>query len=260
MKSKIGISFSSRNRPDTLDICLTQLFRQLSAHRYEYHIAVVKDLGDPAFDPLYEEIKNKFPAVRWGMPDQRLGIAKIKNLGLKILKDCQCDHFFLFDDDVFPVRLGWEELYISLARDNHVHHFMHQFPLPSGFSPEKTVNGICEYAECCGMLLYFTKHAIDILGGYRKDFGIYGYEHAEISGRCHFAGLQGGWGPYISPERTREFIYSLDLELNHWGTQPPDFEITPDKWRSSIQGEDVHEHIAYNAQFFGTPQHIFEEI
>lgn len=260
MRLKIGISFSSRNRPDTLDICLTQLYRQLTPDKYDYYISVVNDLGDPAFDGSYAQVQQRFSDVLWHRAEERQGIAKVKNEGIRILKSSGCDHFFLFDDDAFPVKKGWEELYISLARTNNVHHFMHQFPLPAGFSPERTANGICEYAECCGMMLYFTRHAIDTLGGYRKDFGIYGYEHAEISGRCHFAGLQSGWGPYISPENTREYIYSLDLELNHWGNQPPDFEITPGEWRSSIQGEDVQQHIDYNARIFGRLEPIFEEI
>jgi hypothetical protein len=260
MKQIVGISFSSRNRPDTLGICLTEIYKFISPEKYEYVIVVAIDLGDPAWDPHYAALKENFTKVIWHKSTQRLGIAKIKNCGLKILKENDCDHFFLFDDDAFPVKQGWDELYIETANQNSIHHLMHQFPLPVGYEITRNENGVCEYALCCGMLLYFTKHAINTIGGYRKQFGIYGFEHVELSLRCNFAGLQPNWGPYISPEKTRDYIYSLDLDLNNWGIQPPHFEVTSEMWRSSIQGEIVEVHVEYNSQFLSQREPVFEEI
>lgn len=260
MKQIVGINFSSRNRPDTLEVCITQTQKFLSPEKYEYIFSVVNDLGDPLWDLRYNELIQQFPSVIWYRSPERLGIAKVKNCGVRLLKENSCDHFFLFDDDTFPVKHGWEELYIETANQNGVHHFMHQFPLPTGPYIIRNENGICEYQQCFGVLLYLTKHAINTVGGYRKSFDIYGFEHAELSLRCNFAGLQPNWGPYISPERTREYFYSLDLDLNNCGVHPPDFLVTPEMWRSSILGEDVQSYINYNAQFVEQREPIFEEI
>ena len=256
----MGISFSSRNRPDTLKICLNQVHKFLSPEKYDYVISVVNDLGDSMWDDQYAAVMQSLPMVVWHKSTERLGIANTKNRGISILREYNCNHFFLFDDDTFSVKKGWEDLYIEVANRNGVHHLMHLIPLPAGFDLIRKEKGICEYSQCCGVLLYFTRQAIDTVGGYRKDFAIYGYEHVELSLRCNLAGLQPNWGSYISPEKTREYIYSLDLDLNNWGIHPPDFVVTPEMWRSSIQGEDVQAYINYNSQFFTIREPIFEEI
>jgi hypothetical protein len=260
MNEVIGIVFSTRNRPDILEICLTQLYKFLSPAKYTYFVAVVNDLGDVTWDDQYAALMQKSPSILWHKSVERLGIAKVKNLGINILGQHNCDHYFLFDDDVFPIKCGWEELYIDTAAQNAIHHLMHQFPLPEGFEIQRNENGICEYSQCSGMLLYFTRHAIKTIGGYRKNFGIYGYEHAELSLRSNYAGLQPGWGPYIAPEKTRQYIYSIDLDLNVWSVNPPDFIVSPDMWRSSVLGEDVISYTNYNAQFINQREPVFEEI
>ena len=260
MKELVGVNFSSRNRPEILEICLTQLYRYLLAEKYAYVVSVVVDLGDPTWDAYYLALMEKYPDVIWHKSGERLGIANAKNRGIKILRENHCGHYFLFDDDAFPVKHAWEQLYIDIAARNGIHHLMHLFALPAAVHHLRTENEICEYHQCCGVLLYFSAHAINTIGGYRKVFGVYGHEHTELSLRCNFAGLQPNWGPYISPEKTREYIYSLDLDLINWGVNPPDFVVTPDMWRSSIQGENVLEHIHYNAQVFGQTEPIFEEI
>jgi len=256
----IGISFSSRNRPDMLEICLTQIFRFLSPEKFHYVISVVIDLGDPAWDLEYETLMQKFPDVIWYRSNDRLGIAVAKNKGIKIMKEKNCDHFFLLDDDVFPVKKGWEELYIQVAQQNTVNHLMHQFPIKDRFEILKNENGICKYIGSCGVFLYFTRHAIEVIGGMRKDFKIYADEHTEIALRCHLAKLQGKWGPNMSPEKSREYIYSIDLDLSTFGEQPKDFTINPDICRSSIEGEDLTQYDQHNSQVFQKMEPFFEEI
>ena len=260
MKQIVGINFSSRNRPEILEICLTQVSKWQQSQKYQYVVSVVNDLGDKIWDTKYISLKEKFPNFIWHISEERLGIAKTKNLGISLLKEHNCDHFFLFDDDTFPVKNGWDDLYIDACGQNNIHHMMHLIPLPVGFQVQRNQNGICEYSQCCGVLLYFTKHAINTVGGYRKCFHIYGHEHTELSIRCNYAGLQPDWGPYISPEKTREYIYSIDLDLNNWGTYPQDIIITEEMKRPSIHGEDIQSYITYNSQFFSKKESVFEEI
>ncbi len=257
----IGINFSSRNRPELLALCLEQTKQFLSADKYRYIFAVVNDINsDAAFDEQYRAMAERFPEVHWYKSmEQRLGIAGAKNHGIKILANLGCDYFFLFDDDVFPAQTGWESLYIDTALRNGIHHMMHIFPLPSGFEIKRSENGVCEYDSCTGVMLFFSRHAIDTIGGYRKGFSFYGYEHAEISERCNFAGLQPGWGPFISPAETRSFFYSFDLDLNNWGVAPA-IHYPPEIFRSSVQGEDIWSSIDHNATFMGKPTPVYEEI
>jgi glycosyl transferase family 7 (putative galactosyltransferase) len=260
MAQIVGINFSTRNRPEILEICLKQVRKWQQSQKYRYVVSVVNDLGDAIWDAKYNSLIEKFPDVIWCTSGERLGIARTKNRGISLLKEHNCDHFFLFDDDTFPVKHGWDDLYIEACSRNNIHHLMHLIPLPVGFHVQRKENGICEYTQCSGVLLYFTKHAINTVGGYRKSFHIYGHEHTELSIRCNHAGLQPRWGPYISPESSREYIYSIDLDLNNWGVNPHDIALTDEMKRPSIQGEDIQSYISYNAQFFAKNESVFEEI
>jgi GT2 family glycosyltransferase len=256
----IGISFSSRNRPDLLEVCLTQLWRFLSPEKYQYVISVVIDQGDPVWDNQYFELMKKFPEVIWHKSEERLGIARAKNEGIKILKNHHADHFFLIDDDVFPVKKGFDELYIEVAKNNGVNHMLHQFPITDRIEVLETENGICKYMGSSGALLYFTRHAIDTIGGMRKDFKIYANEHTEISLRCHLAKLQGKWGAFMSPENSRDYIYAIDFDLFIFGVQPKDFIIDKTKWRWSVEGEDIRQYYKHNMEILQKMHPFFEEI
>ena len=257
----VGVNFSSRNRPELLALCLEQTKRVLSPDKYHYIFTVVNDVNsDATFDEQYKSIADRFPEVHWFKSTaQRLGIAGAKNQGIKLLKKRECDYFFLFDDDVFPSQTGWESLYIETAIQNSLHHKMHIFPLPSGFDIKRNEKGVCEYDSCTGVMLFFSRHAIHTIGGYRKGFSFYGYEHAEISERCNFAGLQPGWGPFISPTDTRNYFYSFDLDLNNWGVVPA-IDYPPEIFRSSVQGEDIRACIDHNASLMGKATPVYEEI
>jgi GT2 family glycosyltransferase len=259
MKQVVGINFSSRNRPEILEKCLTQVSKFLSIEKYDYVITVVNDLGDNEWDTEYQKLIDKFSNFIWHRSAERLGIAGTKNHGIKMLNANNCDHYFLFDDDVFPIKYGWDELYIETANSNRVHHLMHLIPLPA-FKILKNEHRITEYSQCSGVMLYFTNYAISIVGGFRKTFHIYGHEHTELSLRCNFASLQPGWGPFISPEKSQEFIYSLDLNLNNLGEPPPDFEITQEMKRSSLYGEDIQSYINHNTRFLEIEEPIYEQI
>jgi len=256
----IGISFSSRNRPDMLEICLAQLWRFLSPEKFQYVISVVIDQGDIFWDKQYFELMKKFPEVIWYKSGQRLGIAGAKNQGIKILKNHNADHFFLIDDDVFPVKKGFDELYIETAKNNGVNHMLHQFPIKDRIEVLKTENGICKYLGSSGAFLYFTRHAINTIGGMRKDFKIYANEHTEISLRCHLAKLQGKWGAFMSPENSRDYIYAIDFDLLIFGEQPKDFTIDLTAWRWSMQGEDIKQYYKHNMEVFQKMEPFFEEI
>jgi hypothetical protein len=55
--------------------------------------------------------------------DNRLGIARAKNKCLEQLDDCE--HIFLFDDDCYPIKKGWHEIYIEASKYSGYQFFAH---------------------------------------------------------------------------------------------------------------------------------------
>lgn len=259
-KIQIGVAYSSRNRPDLLKICLEHLYQNLSTDKYEYVIVVVNDLSNEEFRADYKALKKSYPDVIWHTAKERLGIAKAKNRGIKTLKENKVDHFFLWDDDCYPIKKGWEQIYIDAALNNDIHHLMHQIPVNGWLNPRRIENRIVEFDNSSGVMLYFSKHAINTIGGYRKAFNIYGYEHSSTSMRCHVGGLTGKFGAYNSVENSRDYIYSLDLEMNCNGIPPSDYEFSTAQFRSSVEGENVQLYIQQNSPIYSQIQPIYEEI
>ena len=135
--------------------------------------------------------------------EQYKGVAYSKNLCLDSLKDC--DYIFLFDDDCYPYKSGWEDYFIDcMAPNNHLLYLapMHQ---PKQWSKNyKCVS----YRECGGVMMAFTKKVIETIGYMDSGYKQHGFEHAGYSQRICNAGLNES--PYLSPTNASEYIHSLD--------------------------------------------------
>jgi hypothetical protein len=217
--------------------------------RHEFYI--YNDTDNPERLAEYADVIARYPFARMKSGPERLGIAGAKNMCIKAL--AHCDHVFLFDDDAFPKNMGWEDYYIATAQSAGVHHLMHLVrfnPADVSFADER----IFSYRSCMGVLLYFTRHALDTLGGYDPRFRTYGFEHAQISQRAYLAGLSGRHGPYISPVDTGEYIYSMDIDWNHSGVNPPLTDMREVFFNSSLIGDEgkVTSFIDENRPFLGS--------
>ena len=148
----IGIGITTLNRPDHLGYCL-KMHEDFSGYDLMH---VSKGEG---------------------------GISQKKNESLKILQDC--DYVFLFDDDCFPIREGWEQFFIGHSLRSGQQHFMYM----NGVGVKKVEDGIGYYDHCQGVMLFMTKKCIESVGGFSPNFKKYGFEHANYSDRIHAAGL-----------------------------------------------------------------------
>jgi len=187
----IGIGITTRNRPDVLAWSLRhhEAFMPAGAE-----LVIVDDASDtPYTDPR-----------AWHSP-QRLGVARAKNECL--LRLARCEHVFLFDDDAYPVRCGWAEYYMQQGFA-HVSH-----------SPANATFGMCVLRrhEGCnamswalGVMYYFTRACLDVVGGYDARMGLWGDEHVQLSRRIHAAGLTPA--PFLSPVDTGAYVHALDLQ------------------------------------------------
>ena len=185
----VGIGITTRNRPDVLEFVIGQFNKYYSD---ELKFVVIDDNSDdPDLNRRWAEQLGEYY-----YNENRLGIAKSKN---ECIKQLDTEHILLFDDDCFPIKPRWWDPWI-----NADHHMVYALRPLIGRKElkEKTI----WWKGCLGCCLYFSRHAIDTLGGFDPRFKIAGFEHAEITSRARRAGLIPH--PYISPRDTG--IWSFD--------------------------------------------------
>jgi len=249
MSYSVGIGYTTRNRMDVLDLCLEEFQKHLP--KCEFKFVVCDDASDNPDRSNYQEMLKKYSFVEYHKSEERQGIAKNKNLCIKHLKDC--DHIFLFDDDAWAKSDGWSEFFINAAEKNGINHLLYQIDVPwLGLRGER--DGILEFNNSGGVMMYLTKKAIDTIGGFDSRMGIYGMEHSQLSMRVHASGLMNGFHMYCSPKGAEEFIFSLDINMNVAGQvvpHRPDFHQGKYEFVSSLEGEQelVQGYISHNSQF-----------
>lgn len=136
--------------------------------------------------------------------DERKGVAYRKNECLADLKDCE--HIFLFDDDCYPIKKGWEDFFINSKQD----HLLYLAPYHNW---KGNASDVSHYHDCGGVFMYMSRHAVDTVGAFNEKFGIYGFEHADYSRRIHKAGLTET--DYQCLRGTRMYLYSEDYSNNN---------------------------------------------
>jgi glycosyltransferase involved in cell wall biosynthesis len=202
----IGIGITTKDRPDLLDLTLTNILSHLP---YVCEI-VVSD------DSVIEENKNKSieSCARFGVKrvdnSHNRGIARNKNSCLRELKDC--DHIFLFDDDCYPIKDNWAEYVIDCHKESGVHHFNLLDKSHHQLISEKTYSNftIEEYRLVGGVFMFLTKDVIEKVGAFNKDYDIYGYEHASYTYRVFKSGLHNGLGINLTIADLQDYVFSFD--------------------------------------------------
>jgi len=186
---RIGIGVTNYNRPE---------------HRAEWD----KDL---------ENMKKFGFCTHSVIIDDCSNIAEAKNRCLKELDKCK--YIFLFDDDCKILTIGFSHFFIEAHRKTGEHHFLylkdsyHKLIKQTGkkrkdgrFRLDSVV--LNHYQECGGVFMFLTKEVIQKVGGFNKNFGQYGFEHAEYSQRIHAAGLNSS--PYIKVKGTEKYLAAMD--------------------------------------------------
>jgi hypothetical protein len=174
MKIGIGIT-TTPNRKDYFEKCI------LNVHHFSNKISELFTFEDKEFK----------------------GVAYAKNTCLNALKNN--DYIFLFDDDCWPYKVGWEEYFIDCMTPNNHLLFLSAIHQPKQW----TRNYKCvSYRECGGVMMAYTKKVVDKVGYMSSEYRKHGFEHAGYSQRIFNAGLNES--PYISPTNASDYIYSMD--------------------------------------------------
>jgi hypothetical protein len=179
-----------------------------------------------------------------------LGIAKNKNATIDFLQEKGFDWLFLFDDDCFPQKHNWDLPFIELEQTYLIQHAMYLI----GVGELHRINRfpMCEeYDNCSGFCLFFTKVAIDLLHGMNPNFGIYGFEHAEISNRAFRLGLTNQTGKYLSPSLAKKYLFSYDMDHGWLNKESPLGKFNS-MFSSSIEDERplINDYIEHNRKVF----------
>ena len=201
----LGIGITTRNRNETLAWSLKHFETFLPSKNYK--IVVVDDNSCDDHKIINEKhcanCKYIYNVVR-------KGIAGSKNVCLNELKDCE--EVFLFDDDCFPIKNNWDLPFSDLVKLGIQHSSFNVF---LGNLHHNKIFESEEYFVLSGgqgMCLFFTRKCLDAIGQYDENFGIYGYEHCDMSYRAKKEGFcKRHKLPYITPNGGKDHLFSLDL-------------------------------------------------
>jgi glycosyltransferase involved in cell wall biosynthesis len=174
----IGIGITTHNRYDIFKKTYDEIKRFAPANA---KIAVVDDASDkPVPEAAYRFNSNA-------------GIAGAKNKCFELLYNAGCEHFFLFDDDCYPVVEDWYKPYTE-STEPHLNYIFEEF----GGTGKPALNDtlllykdskIKAYSHVRGCMCYYKRICLDICGGMSPLFGRWGYEHPDLSNRIYNAGL-----------------------------------------------------------------------
>lgn len=137
------------------------------------------------------------------------GVSHARNTCLKHLYDQSCDYMFVFDDDCYPIKEGWEKYFV----DQHLESGLNFFVLPEAFK-DKIIGLTDEIARWSGGLCqfaFYTRKLVEEVGYYNNAYDRYGYEDAGYMHRVWHSGLNGRASGHPSPVRVLAYIHSEDV-------------------------------------------------
>lgn len=238
----IGVGITTRNRPHVLEWSLRHFDTYHSKNESKFIIVDDNSTSDNA--ELNKNICKKYN-IEYVFNDDRLGVAKTKNISANNL---QTKFLFLFDDDTYPRRSGWDQHFILTYKKTNIEHFCYIREVDHIKRIYKN-DDIEIFKDCLGSCCFFTKNCFDKLNGFDEEYGIFGFEHADISQRAFLNGFCGKLAGYYSPKNTQKFIYGLDTdyktlkELTELGDVPFEF-------KSSTNNEPVNQYINDSLRIF----------
>lgn len=187
----IGLAVTTRNREVTAKETITKIREHAPKGA---KIVIVDDASDKPF----EGADFRF--------EQQAGIAKAKNKCFELLEDCE--HIFLFDDDCWPKSKDWHLPYVN-SKYNHLMYIFAEFSngKPNGNRKVTEIDDASIYENPCGCMLYYKRICLEKVGGMDPEYGIWGWDHVDLSVRIYNAGL--------TPHKFMDVKNSDDLFFSH---------------------------------------------
>lgn len=190
---QIGIAITTHNRYDVFVKTYEQIVKFLPENAL---LVVVDDCSD---------IPVPQATFRF---EKQAGIAKAKNKCFELLYKANCDYYFLFDDDIYPIVENWHLPYIESKVNHLCYTFSKAGNISNGNKVLKRRGNILHYSFPCGCMLFYTKICLEKVGGMDIQFGIWGHEHVNLSFRIFNAGLIEY--QYLDLDNSHQLFYCLD--------------------------------------------------
>jgi len=197
---KIGISYTTRNRPDALEYSLTKVREFLPQGA---KVVVIDDNSDSVHRDRNAELSRGF---EYAYNEEWLGIPHSKHKAFQLLKDC--DYQFWFDDDCYPICEGWHEPFID-EMDKGQKHLLYMRKWLN-FKCVKRVDGLEVFNGVTACLMTFHKDTYKDIEGFNEGFGIYGVWHFGLTTKMYDRGHTIWWCATIA--NPGGYIYSFDLD------------------------------------------------
>lgn len=233
VSTSIGIGITTHNRYDIFKKTLEEIQRFAPV---DAKIVVVDDASDkPVLEAKYRFTTNA-------------GIAKAKNKCFELLYNAGCEHFFLFDDDCYPVVANWYKPYIE-SQEPHLNYIFEEFRGSNKPTLNDTLllyadSKIKAFSHARGCMCYYKRVCLDVCGGMSPKFGRWGYEHPDLSNRIYNAGLTTF--RYMDVPDSARLFYSRD---EHTGNTD-----------STVQGTARTECIKTNSKLYDSRKDIIEYV
>lgn len=251
----IGIGITTRNRSEVLAWSL----KHFKAFEPElpYTLVIVDDNSD---DNQRVSNQEHCEGYQYIYNEERKGIAGSKNVCLKNLQSA--DHVFLFDDDCFPQCSKWDIPFRQLL-ELGIEHSSHCLELPKEHGQQisdpvgelKDASSFFSVSMSQGMCLYFSRRCLDSIGLYDEKYGIYGFEHSDMSLRARKLGFCGNQKyEYIVPKESIKYLFSLDFD-HGWFHRETLFGKIPFLFTTSLAGENVDSYVKISGQHFSSKKH-----
>lgn len=147
---------------------------------------------------------------------ERKGPGFGRNECIKNLYDSGCDYIFIFDDDTYPIKKGWEDLVIQAANNNDLHCFGYPNPVAAAVNANlssklRTDNGIDYWQWNTGCFKFVTRRFVEEVGYFNNEYHTYGHEDVGYLYRARASKLCGPGDADPAPVNLTDYIFSSDI-------------------------------------------------
>ncbi len=225
LPSSFGVAISNFQRWDYLWKVLKRWIDTRDTMGIDFPIVVVDD-GSPQTSEVTKLLVSS-DVIGVHLRRNR-GVAAVKNRCIEELMKLGCEHLFLADNDVHPLRPDWFHPYITHDQP----HLCYTYG-KSRLDKVDFERNLEVYTHPRGVLMYVRREVIDSIGGMRPEFARWGHEHVEWQMRIHNA----GWTAYPYQGPLGLGVTSKKAKAGYWHCRDQRLALeTGDQWARRRSG------------------------
>jgi glycosyltransferase involved in cell wall biosynthesis len=167
---------------------LPQAIASLERTRYADPVIVVDDGSSCEGHHAYLDRLENQGRYRVIRRERSGGISRAKNTCLRAIADGRAAIGFLAEDDIL-FQDGWDQAYCEAMRRSRIQHFSWYLPDENNRVVACNQALVTATAGLLGLLMTFTREALNTLGGFKVLPHRYGYEHIHWTYRAVLSGF-----------------------------------------------------------------------